>query len=465
MAEPLRLPLVTTSTNRAQDFTEDSRLVNAYAEKDALGELWVCKRPGYRMLYSRAATTARGQYNWGNVLYSVFGTTVYRENSSIGTVSSDGAGSAHYDFSEMVNGATLFLKSTAHAYTTDGSTTTVIADPDFPASTVPGIAYLDGTTYVMDASGRIYGSAIDSQMSWDPLNVIVAQGASGNGVALTKSLSYVIALKQWSIDFFYDAGNATGSPLSRYEGPGLSIGCAGAFTVQAADNLVFWVGQTRGGGYSVMRLEKLAAKNIATPAIAKLLRRFGVGSASSTCMAISGHLFYILTLIDEADTLTLVYDDTESVWYLWSSPGSTSWPIREISLATSAGGAVELFGQHSSNGSTVLIDQELYADLTVPFSVDIYTPNFDGGTRLKKYLHRLDVVGDQVAGSTLAIRHNGKDYVGTAWSNYRYVDLGQERPNLTDCGTFRRRAYHFHHQQDLPFRIKAAELDIWSGSL
>jgi len=51
------------------------------------------------------------------------------------------------------------------------------------------------------------------------------------------------------------------------------------------------------------------------------------------------------------------------------------------------------------------------------------------------------------------------------WSNFREVDLSKNRPMLTNCGTFRRRAYHFRHQSNTPLRIQAVELMIDLGTL
>lgn len=465
MGEPVVLPLISTATNRERSFLKDARLINCLLEKDGLGKIWVYKRPGYNTLYARTNGTARGQYNWANSLYSVSGTTLYKDNTGIGAVSSSGDGSGHYDFSELVNGATLLLKSTTNAYTTDGATITAMADADYPATTVPGVAYLDGTTYVMDAQARIHGSDLNTHTAWDPLNVIVAQSAPGDGVALAKHLVYVVAFKQWSTEFFYDAGNPSGSPLSRYEGPLLQVGCAAPFSVQVFGGMVFWVGQTRAGGFSVQMLDKLSGSEVSTPAICRLLRSAYVASITSASLDIDGRKFYILHATDGTIEYTLVFDIREKLWYQWSDTNGSKWPIREIALKTGVGGTKMIVGQHFTNGDTVEIDAGYYTDQLALFDADVYTGNFDGGTRTGKFLNRLDVLGDAVVGSRLQIRHNDEDYKDGAWSNFREVDLGQVKPYLDNCGTFVRRAWHTHHRQNLPMRLEAFQLDIWPGVL
>lgn len=81
-------------------------------------------------------------------------------------------------------------------------------------TTVPGVVYLDGYFFVMDSNAVVHNSALNDPTSWDALDFITAAIEPGGGVAITKTQNYVIAMKEWSTEFFYDVGNATGSPLS-----------------------------------------------------------------------------------------------------------------------------------------------------------------------------------------------------------------------------------------------------------
>ena len=90
-------------------------------------------------------------------------------------------------------------------------TYTVTGTPATPATgtititcgrtTVPGIVYLDSYFFVMDTNAVIYNSALNDPTSWDALDIITAEKEPGAGVALAKSQSYVIALKEWSTEF------------------------------------------------------------------------------------------------------------------------------------------------------------------------------------------------------------------------------------------------------------------------
>ena len=85
------------------------------------------------------------------------------------------------------------FKSTRDAFYYNGTTVTKITDADYPATTVRGIAYLDGTYYVMTPDAKIYGSDLNSPTSWTALNFLVAQMEPDGGVYLGRILNYIVA--------------------------------------------------------------------------------------------------------------------------------------------------------------------------------------------------------------------------------------------------------------------------------
>lgn len=101
-----------------------------------------------------------------------------------------------FDFlqTDVAAGTLGFLfKSTADAYYFNGTVVAKISDSDYPATTVRGIAYLDGTYYVMTPNGEIFGSGINTPTSWTALNKIVAQMEPDAGVCLARLLNYLVA--------------------------------------------------------------------------------------------------------------------------------------------------------------------------------------------------------------------------------------------------------------------------------
>ena len=67
------------------------------------------------------------------------------------------------------------------------------------------------------------------------------------GIYLAKWNNYIMALKAYSVQFYYDAANATGSILSPAENMAFRVGCASADSVKEVTGSVAWPGiQTKG---------------------------------------------------------------------------------------------------------------------------------------------------------------------------------------------------------------------------
>lgn len=468
MVLPPRLPLVVTTSNRNATFTKDARLVNCYIETDESGELWIFNRPGIRAFYSAPAGTGQGCYFWRGDFYHILTGTIFKNGVSFSS-GLDTAGGTYY-FSETL-GATpkLVFGNGAKTYTTNGTTVSAdlhSIDSDFPAATQKGIVYLNGATYVMDINGQIWGSkinSVDQPGDWSAINFIAAQAEPDPGVFLAKQLVYVVAFNAWSTEVFFDAGNPTGSPLGPVQGSKISYGCAAAGSVQQIDDKLFWISATRSASVQVSMLDQLNHQVISTESIDRLVQGSDLSAVRSLQLKINGHSFYILTLADR--NVTLVYDIVENLWHQWADFNGNYFPFMYYGYAT---GRRHLI-QHESNGDIYEVDSEYFCDVTdgggslIPIVADIYTPNFDANTRRVKQLSAMEFIADQTPGSKLYVRSSDDDY--QTWSNFREVDLSYRRPRLVNCGSFRRRAYHFRHRSNTPFRIQAVELQYDLGTL
>lgn len=210
--------------------------------------------------------------------------------------------------------------STHFTYTVSGSpatpaTGTITATGG--RTTVPGIVYLDGYFFVMDEDAVIYGCELGDVTDWNALNFIAANTEPGSGIAITKSRSYVIALKAWSTEFFYDAGNAVGSPLTPIISSFSLVGCASGSSVVRINDSVMWVSKTRQRGRSVHVMEGLEQRKISTTSVDRILNTSSLANVYAYGIGISGHMLYVLGLVDL--DITLVYDIVSGVWGQWTS--------------------------------------------------------------------------------------------------------------------------------------------------
>lgn len=461
---PKRLPLVITPENRYSSTTKDARLVNCYSEKTQEGDYQIYKRVGLTASSqpSGGAATGRGLWNWLGDIYSIFGSKLYKNGVDVSGIINLDTTNGLYRF-DSCKGASpkLQLGNGVKGYNyNSGSGLVLITDVDFPAAFVKGWSYLDGTTYVMTQAAAIQGSDINDPVNWDSLNTITAQIEPDRGVALAKQLVYTIAFKEWSTEIFYDAGNATGSPLGTVQGAKLNYGCAHEGSVTSLDGMLLWVSTNREGNAQVMLMDGLKAGIVSTDAVERLLDNADFSTETVYSFGFKeAHRFYVLTL--KTANLTLVYDIDEKMWSQWTDANGNYFPI----VAIASNSAMVHYLQHESNGRIYTASPTDYTDNGDTITVDIYTPNFDGGTNRRKQMNMLKFVADQVPGSTLQVRKNDQDFTTDKWSNFRYVDLSRKQPVLPNCGMFVRRAYNFRHQSHTAFRMRAVEMQIDLGTL
>ena len=478
VALPKRLPLIAQPSNRSNNYYKDARLVNCYAERNEAGEWEIEQRvglgptPAYQL-----SGVGFGMFCWGisltdRQLYMVSGNTLYQVALRQGvpnlvTLAQINIGNgSQIRFlpipSQSATPGNLMIASTAAAYNISASGVVVqINDPNYPLQTVPGIAYLDGTTYVMDVYGQIWGTAgLDNTVTWDGLNVIPANSEPDLPVALAKQLVYVVALKQWTTLFFFDNQNPTGSPLSPVPGALINYGCLSSETLQELDGVLFWVTSSRTESPQVCMLQNLQIRIISTPAVDRLLETSRSSSQFySLAFKWAGHKFYVVTVVSA--NITLVFDVDQNLWYEWTDYLGNYYPICSVSI--------DLVGRRLFQ--SIIGGQVWYmdADYVYPndagklFPVDIYTPNFDAGTKRIKTLNMMYFDADQTSGAVLQARYSDDDY--QSWSNFRSIDLNDPKPLLDSEGSFVRRAYHFRKQSSTPFRIRAVDIQLDLGTL
>lgn len=457
MSQPQPLQLVTPLTNRYNSTNIDARLVNCFAEQgQAKGEYHVYKRPGFKYRSTIAAGTARGLFNWQNNLYAIIDGSLYKNGVSISAAINN---SGTYSFDPTLGASpVLFFKNGTNAYTVNAAdVVTAVTDVDYPTTTVGGTVYLNGTTYVMTAEAEIQGSdaAANDPQTWDPLNSVFAQIEPTAGVAIAKQLAYVLALKQFYTEAFYDAGNASGSPLGSMQGSKMNYGCVDARTVKNLGGDLIWVANTGEGTPCVVFVSNLKLDVVSDPRVERLLEAMDFTTIYSWAVRVEGHRFYGLTSV--VSNLTLVLDLTSRIWYIWRAPGGGYLPYAFSAPDTTGNKAVFL---HATNGKLYNLDTATYQDDGTTFRCDIYTDNFDGNTRRSKIATRLDILGDQVA-SSLNVEFSDDDY--QTWVAANPIDLSLRQPFTADLGEFYKRAFHFYHEANTAMRIQQAEIYIGLG--
>lgn len=483
---PLYSPLSTRTGNVPLD--RDCRLINGYVEFDPSDkQYWVYKRPGLALnnILQWPATQGLGIYQSPSIagLFNIFTVTGnnLRQGTAIIDQFIDARPNLPYQF-ETVNSnpLTVIMVGPFQQYLiTPGvganPITSVIpatAPINLP-SLAPGVVYLDSTVYVMDTKGNIWGSNLNDATTWNPLNVIAASATSDQGIAIARQLNYVIAFKQTTAQVFFNNQNpAPGSPLSPVPDSQIPLGCFAPYSVKTIDNSLFWLSANETVSPQVVQLDNLVPKVISTPSVDRLLQKalvdseFGGDGVTGWVLKVGGHRFYGMQIFNL--NLCLVYDIDQESWYVWTDFIGKAWPVVGTSYQGSLGvGITGPLLVQTTNGTIYNVDTaDIYPnDNGVLVPVDIYTPNFDAGVDKSKMLNLLRFNADQTPGSVLNVRYNDDDYDPRKWSNFRNVDLSQERPYIDDEGSFYRRAYHLRHLCNTPLRIKSGDLLMGLGTL
>jgi hypothetical protein len=326
---------------------------------------------------------------------------------------------------------------------------------DVVQHTVAAAASLNRSVYTASANLEVNGTDPDNPEAWDPLNSLYAYSDVDRCVGIAKQLSTIAVFKETSTEFFRDAGT-TPTPLARVEGLKLDVGLQDVNTLCEADDTIFWSARVKVGQRSVWAMTKLQAKEISNPSIRRFLTEHQDDEQYGMVFSLNGHTFYLISI---TGVPALVYDMTSGTWSYWTALGEVDWPF--VDATNGSDGTVYL--QHRSNGRVYRFDATVHEDDGERIDMDIYPPEFDGGTRKGKYLANMFINADQEPGSTLQLRVSDDNQ--QSWTDWRMFDLGHDRPRLEACGTFTKRVFHFRHSSPTACRLHEVELELDVGTL
>ncbi len=451
----------------------DSSLWNCLVENSAGGPQ-VLKRPGLSTNTGLSSTAfiskAQGFFFFGAVLYQIAGGVIYNTSTGATTLIPGGHGSdSPPTVVPIIPGVSVAVHFNTGLYTfTSAGVITTVTSANYPSSSRQGMVLLDGTYYVISTSDNtIRGSALQDPTTWNALNFIGTDISFGNLLVLNRHLNYLVALCEHGIQFFYDSGAATGSPLLPVGNASWTTGINTIHSlsvVEYSDSMVF-VSQNGAGGFFVVSINGLSQTRISTPYIERLID--GQSTFSAYGLHVNGHDLYVLGLTD----YTLVYDMVMGTWVRWtSSMGGLEqtifFPTTAIANPGIGGGN---FVQNPFNLRIELLDPGTYTDTSQQIVCRIRTPNIIFGSLQKKRFGALFLHADTlnpitaVAGVGLFVSHSDMDY--RSFSATRFINMTTQRKQLQRNGSSRRRAWEFLYVDANPFRASHVELNVEGGPL
>jgi len=345
---------------------------------------------------------------------------------------------------------------------TDGTVVWSYSMGDFPVPHLPDPIFMDGYLFLAkDGTQDIYNSNLDDPTMWTAGDFLSAEMYPDTIKALTKNNNYVYAVGSNSVEYFFDAANATGSPLQRHDAAVQQFGTVAGNTVVQTEKEVILIGATGNGGNTVWTIDGFKEKEIGTPAIKHALLAEGTNLQNATAYAIrvSGQKLYVLILTSR----TLVYSFDTKLWHEWASGVNAELPFKGQYASDGLDGSAYILDKA---GTTIYkMNASLFKDNLTTFRCEVTTSKFDVDTMNRKFISRTAIVGDipDGGGTENAFYLDWSDDDYNTWSTPRVLNYTNDFPMITQLGAFRRRAFRLRYSLPHLVRLEGLELDYNKG--
>ena len=459
--------------------TEDSRYVNVIFEPIANPLLqqktvYCVKRPGTSSFSQPpgVAATGRGIHAWATTgsTYSVFGNSIFAGTSTLTSSMNTSSGRCWFvEIPRSTGQAQLVISDGQDNYniTSTGVITQIdeADDADYPVSSLGSVVYLDGYLFQGASTGRIYNTVLNGVSTWNAADFLTADTHAGALEAIYIQKDQIAAFTKNRIEFFFNNGNPTGSPLLRIDQNTMGIGLASRESLAWSGETACFVGENAGdgdGGRAVYIMQSLSkVRDISTPAINRVLQNEGISISSCTAWMerASGQLVYCLNLA--VANRSFVYGVDSGMWSEWADNQAGSNFFRFHGIAATSINA-STFVQ-SDDGRIYQLTPDSPSDRAGVssignFIVSLQTSRMNWGTPLRKHEPSLSIVGDSTF-SELLVYVNDDDAT-TTYTQVGAIDMTQPQKRITRLGGFYDRAHRFEYQAASTFRVQAWQPEI-----
>lgn len=466
--------LLSTLDNRDSAFSKDRLALNGYFDLfqdnlDSGSPYRYHSRDGLSLYTTMPSTNIRGMHYWRDIdkLYVAYDSSIAIYTASTGalitTVTPFISTTGDVGFTEFTydTGITDLVVSdgTRIATISSANVLTVSSDPDIPVPHSPHIVYFDGYLFTIKLNtADIYNSGLNTPLDFIAGDFISAEMSPDTSKRLIKINNYLVVFGSASIEYFYNAGNATGTPLQRNDTLAKEIGFLGGLS--KTGNSFYFVGYSPLVGYDVYE----AKNSDVQPMSNWFLRRYLQLNSSfyTSIVSFGGHDFYVLTGTFASDTISFALDLKTKLITRFCFQQEADLPIQySQSLTVSGIGEVSLI---SLNGKAGLyyFNPNNYQDNSVAFTTIVQTEPLLFDTMNSKFMSKVVVIADRpTTTANLDISYTDDDY--QTFSSSRSVNLNQEYPVLHQWGRFRKRAFRLSFTNNAPLRLKYLEVDYNLG--
>lgn len=448
----------------------------------------------------------RGCYVWektaGTVYYfSVNGTGVYTSTDAttwtqVNTLLTSATTPVRFtEFIDDSNQKKLVMVDGVEGYVyTTNAAGTKITDVDFPTPHVPFPVFLDGYIFLAKAgTGDIYNSNLNDPTAWTAGDFISSELYPDDVQALLKINNYILAVGLEGSEFFYDAANASGSPLARYEGGSLAFGTKFPNAIASNKRQAVILSNNNDGEFVLKVVEDFKSEDIDPGFLTQALNsRLTASSNSINAAAVRGYflrqagdVMYVINFQGDTSSpnslnKTFALNIENGYWteLRIGATGDAPYPVyftansttlRATTYVSGHYGGTPFFGHLSETASA----QDVFTNGagTVTIYTELRTPNLDFDTANIKTMSRFGIdveVGNSTtttSGSTVTMSVYWSDDDYATWTTARELIFGPSLnyPFITQLGAFRRRAFKLVYAGTVFLRLKSLNMDINKG--
>jgi hypothetical protein len=335
-----------------------------------------------------------------------------------------------------------------------------ITDGDYTGNRLVGKPeHMDGFMFQLTGANRIVNSDLNSLANWTATNYETKLIRQDEPAGLAKCGSIILTFGNETVEAWYNAGNATASPLKNIpqlaEGLGLGVSTPSAFTsgsrhyYATLGRRIFFVGRRAAGalgaiptGVSVFSFDGSRFEKVSTPAVDKILQGRRVDHIST--VSVSGQTAVAFSLGIPASTTqrALMFFPEWNDWAEWTSI-----------YAQFANDGTRFLGIDTSRKQSYFAATDTWQDNAVDFDsiIQFEIPNEKGSALKFMRMCGLDGTIERNA-STISIEFSDDD--GVTWQTARTIDRTALKQNLYRCGSYRRRFVRITNASNFQGRLK-----------
>ena len=260
---------------------------------------------------------------------------------------------------------------------------------------------------------------------WDPLQYASKEAYTDNLQAVTIDNGNIVLLGPVSQEYWQNSG-AYPFPFQRIAGSPTDVGLVAIRSIARCAGQMFYLGRSRRGGISVVRVENYRCIPVSTPDLDFLFNEYETPEdAVAYSFRFTGHDFYVINFL--AQSKTWMYDATSDIWTEMTSGSDTR---HYGQLATQFQN--KIFVSDYRNGNIYTYDSETYTDNGDYIARELITPHFFAGDSFNKlHIYRLRMDMEQGQGLVSGEGQNPQVMLqvsrdgGYTWGNEMWTSSGQ----------------------------------------